>query len=81
MKKVTLEQLLRTQDMGQKAIDKITDAILNNQFNSGADPVTNIIVDAFGEGTKEPEDVYNDIQYAIDQLRRAQHELSKHLVS
>lgn len=80
MKKVTLEQLLSTQDMGQKRIDEITGDVLINRFDYEKDPISGIIVNAFGEGTKDPEDVYTDLEYAINQLRRAQEVLNKHLV-
>lgn len=69
---LTLAEILATQDLGQKGIDKICDAVLNNSYDYEADPVSGVIINAVINNHREWEDMSTDLEYAINQLRRAQ---------
>lgn len=70
-----LFEVLKGQDFGQKEVERIAVRVLNDE--PIADPITSIIVEAWksaggAEGEFDKDVFVNDIQYAIDQLKKVQ---------
>lgn len=74
---MALENILKTQDLGQQGIDKVIDSIIDNNYQFGKDHVTDIIVAAFDDGAREVDDIVTDLDYAINQLSRARKAISE----
>lgn len=71
----TLEQYLKTQDLGEKTIEQINTNYLNDNRGVKGDPISQIIVNAFhnsDEGTDQ-EQFEMDIKYAIHSLKKVLH--------
>jgi len=86
---ITLENILKTQDMGQTAIDKICNEVLRDKFDANTDPLSAIIVNTFNNnlyGKYRPEEsdfdsCITDIDYAITQLTKARNFIAKEIAS
>jgi hypothetical protein len=71
MKKDQLvRHLLSTQDMGEKAITNVLLGINDAE----RDPISAIIVNAV-EQSSDKDEIWNDLEYAISMLKRAQNAL------
>jgi hypothetical protein len=71
MKKDQLARhLLSTQDMGEKAITNVLLGINDAE----RDPISAIIVNAV-EQSSDKDEIWNDLEYAISMLKRAQNAL------
>jgi len=73
---ITLGKILATQDFGSKEIEKILTAVIDNKTQE-LEPISRYIAEAFTENDNlcTENNVYefiNSIEYAINQLRRAQ---------
>lgn len=67
---VTLENILVSQDMGEKHIIRLCAAVKDATFDANNDPITAIIVNALG-ANEEQNGAVTDLKYAIRQLTRA----------
>lgn len=65
-------------DLGAKTADAICDAVLNNTYERAKDPISDIIVNAFLDSEYDRSQMIDDLDYAINQLRRAQDAMHLH---
>lgn len=72
-KNITLQELLKTQDLGEKAIDSICEKVLNNSFDVSKDLFTAFLVETFknAESGTDLDKMEMDLSYYISQLTRA----------
>lgn len=74
-----LFEVLKGQDISPKGMEKVAQQVLNGYSitHTPADPITSVIVEAWksagGPDFEFDSDTFvNDLQYAIDQLKKAQ---------
>lgn len=79
---ITLEQILQSQDMGDKYILGTVEKVLNDTFDANKDKITGIIIDAFDANHKDSdyEGMITDLNYAISQLVRARNTIKMKLL-
>ena len=79
----SLSEILETQDLGSKTREKILNGLLSDgqmEYKNPADPITSYIVTAFMSnlyGKGDADNFVTDMDYAIDQLKRARNLVAK----
>lgn len=71
MKRLTLVDILATQDISEKHAEKLGNDVLNDSFDYAKDPISGIIVNAHQNNPNDFEGMEQDLSYAIAMLQRA----------
>jgi len=80
MKKITLLQVLESQDMSKEQAKSYADAVDKGEDISEKDPIAAIIVNSFKNNKGEDAaEIITDLEYAISQLKRAKNIIEKSL--
>jgi hypothetical protein len=79
-----LRKLLKTQDMGEKGIERICNELKDGTFNPLRDPVTNVIIwaisDIQDENGFDLHQAETNFRYVISQLGRAKDDLKSQVL-
>lgn len=74
IKQQVLAKMLATQQIAPIATEQILKEFKQGLEHEKIDPITDIIINAI-ENAEDVDDIYNDIEHAISQLRRAEQTL------